>query len=240
VSEPPLFLHEVIDIVGLGATPYMRHTLEATGNEKTNFELQGTFSVMGITGRWPQVVNVWDVPGGWDGWQESVERLNLARADNAELERWWLEAYKHRTGGFDRLLAGAPGCPTTAELVAAGVHATLFVHEIAEVRAGAQLDYLATTLAVRAPVLADYGHTLTGLYQVAFTDHEVITMWATDPSAHVRLARSDDTRLVAWRTEAAHLVRRRREELLTPFPGTVIGPPVDPEGGRDAVLPPGR
>jgi hypothetical protein len=112
-------------------------------------------------------------------------------------------------------------------VVAAGVRAPLFVHEIAEVRPGAQLDYLAMTRDVRAPVLADYGHTLTGLYEVAFTDHEVITMWATDPESHVRLARSDDTRLVAWRTNAAGLVSRRREELLTPFPGIAIGPPAD-------------
>src|SRR5690606_23013525 len=79
-----LYLHEIIDIVGLGAWPYMRHTLAASGDEKVNFELQGTFYTMGITGRWSQVVNLWDVPGGWDGWHTAVDRLNLARPANQD------------------------------------------------------------------------------------------------------------------------------------------------------------
>src|SRR5215204_240518 len=98
-DERSLYLHEVIDIVGLGAWPYMH----------------GTWYTMGITGRWSQVVNLWDIPGGWDGWATAVDRLNLQRTANKELEGWWREAFKHRSGGFDRLLLSGPGCPTTDE-----------------------------------------------------------------------------------------------------------------------------
>ena len=97
-----LYLHETIDIVGQGGWPYMQLTLQASGNETNNFVLQGTWQVMGITGRWPQVINIWDIPGGWNGWAESVDRLNLRRRQNTELSQWWDEAYRSRTGGFDR------------------------------------------------------------------------------------------------------------------------------------------
>ncbi|MDZ7731945.1 MAG: hypothetical protein U5R31_01475 [Acidimicrobiia bacterium] len=217
----------MIDIVGLGAWPYMEHTLAASGDEKVNFELVGTFYTMGITGRWSQVVNLWSVPGGWDGWRTAVDRLNLARPANKDLEGWWKQAFEHRTGGYDRLLAGAPGCPTPTGLVADGVSGTLFVHDSTEVRPGAQLDYLAAVREVRVPLLAERGHTLTGLYEVVGNDYEVVTVWATDVDHHVALQRDrhTDDRLVAWRDEARRFTVHRREELMTPCPGIPIGPP---------------
>jgi hypothetical protein len=239
VTERSLYLHEVIDIVGLGAWPYMEHTVQAAGDEKVNFVLQGTWYTMGITGRWSQVINLWDVPGGWDGWRDAVDRLNLERTANKDLEGWWQQAFTYRSGGFDRLLLGAPGSPTTDELVAAGVRGTLFVHELTEVRPGAQLEYLAAVREVRVPMLADYGHTVTGLYEVAMNDTEVCTVWATDVDSHVAIGRAldatrrlgpgdTDDRLVIWRTMAQEYTTRWREELMTPYPGTPLGPPPTP------------
>src|SRR5262245_49073432 len=236
---PALYLHEVIDIVGLGAWPYMDHTVAASGDQKVNFRLQGTWYTMGITGRWSQVINLWDIPGGWDGWTTAVDRLNLKRTENKDLEGWWQEAFKHRTGGFDRLLLGAPECPTTDDLVARGVRGSLFVHEITEVRPGAQPDYLAAVAAERVPLMAEYGHTVTGLYEVAMNDTEVVTVWATDVEAHVALQRAvsvargredpasgaePDERLNAWRRKARTYTTRWREELMTPHPAIPIGP----------------
>ena len=114
-------LHEFIDIVGQHQWDYMEHAKAQAGHEKVDFELFGTWYTMGITGRWPQVVNVWDIPGGWDGWAAKVDRLGMKRMSNQHLEGWWETAYTYRTGGFDRLLAGAPGCPTSASLAADGV-----------------------------------------------------------------------------------------------------------------------
>jgi hypothetical protein len=228
MTEPSLYLHEIIDIVGLGAWPYMEHTLQASGDEKVNFKLVGTWYTMGITGRWSQVVNLWDIPGGWDGWRTAADKLNLRRPDNKELEAWWQEAFKHRSGGFDRLLLGAAGCPTTGQLVADGVRGSLFVHEVTEVRPGAQHDYLDAVREERVPLLAEFGHTVTGLYEVAMNDTEVITVWATDVDSHVALQRAiaarDDDRLARWRTTARTYTTRWREELMTPCPGTLLGP----------------
>ena len=66
-----LHLHETIDVVGQGQYDYMDHV----GREPTNamadmLTLQGTFFVCAVGGgRWPQVINLWDVgEGGWEAW----------------------------------------------------------------------------------------------------------------------------------------------------------------------------
>ena len=110
-ADRDLFLHEFIDINGMHQWEYMEHTLQQSGDEKVEFELLGTWYTMGITARWPQVVNVWEIPGGWDGWFGKVDRLGLKRASNVTLNAWWKQAFEYRSGGFDRLLGAVPGCP---------------------------------------------------------------------------------------------------------------------------------
>ena len=123
-ADRDLFLHEFIDINGMHQWEYMEHTLQQSGDEKVGFELLGTWYTMGITARWPQVVNVWEIPGGCDGWFGKVDRLGLKRASNVTLNAWWKQAFEYRSGGFDRLLAAAPGCPTLASLAADDVPMT--------------------------------------------------------------------------------------------------------------------
>jgi hypothetical protein len=246
--DRPLFLHEYIDIVGQHQWDYMEHIKAQSGHEKVDFELLGTWYTMGITGRWPQVVNIWEIPGGWSGWFGKTDRLGLKRRSNRKMEAWWEVAYGYRTGGYDRLLAAAPGCPTMASLAADGVRGSLFVHELTEVRPGTALEYLDAVLGERAPLLESYGHRLVGLYEVMMHDTEVCTVWATEPEHHVRLARvrdasrgllapdSDDglpetdPRIEAWHARARTWATRWREELMTPAPGTLCAPvevPVD-------------
>jgi len=225
-DEPALYLHEFIDIVGQHQWDYMEHAKAQAGHEKVDFELFGTWYTMGITGRWPQVVNIWDIPGGWDGWAAKVDRLGMKRMSNAHLEGWWDQAFTYRTGGFDRLLAGVPGSPTSASLMADGVRGSVFVHELTEVRPGSARDYLAAVREERAPLMAEYGHTLVGLWEVLMTDYEVCTVWATEPADHVHMlaARTGDERVAAWHARAREWATRWREELMTPAPGTLLAP----------------
>ena len=95
-----------IDITAQNQWAYMEHAKAQAGHEKVDFELLGTWYTMGITGRWPQVINIWEIPGGWDGWYGKVDRLNLKRRTNAHLDKWWDKAFTYRTGGFDRLCGG--------------------------------------------------------------------------------------------------------------------------------------
>lgn len=206
---------------------YMEHTAgfdvdSGTGN---GLALLGTFYVMGSTGRWPQVVNIWECIDGWAGWRRLMEATNLARTKNPALNAWWRTALEVRSGGFDRLLGAAPGCPTMESLRHDGVSGSVFVHELSECRPGAALDYLAAVREERVPVMAEHGHTLVGLYEVLMTDTEVMTVWATDPAGHTSLGRAGDAgdeRIAAWRVTSREYLTRWREELMSPYPGTLL------------------
>jgi hypothetical protein len=237
-ADRDLFLHEFIDIKGMHQWDYMEHTRQQAGDEKVDFELLGTWYTMGITARWPQVVNVWEIPGGWDGWYGKVDRLGLKRASNTELNAWWKQAYEYRSGGFDRLLGAVPGCPTIESLARDGVTGSLFVHELTELRPGTALEYLAAVREDRVPLLAEYDHQLVGLYEVMMNDYEVCTIWATTAEAHVRAAKARDVarglarrtgsagdpRFEEWHARARTWSVRWREELMTPHVGTLCAP----------------
>jgi hypothetical protein len=249
-ADRDLFLHELIDINGMHQWEYMEHTLQQSGDEKVEFELLGTWYTMGITARWPQVVNVWEIPGGWDGWFGKVDRLGLKRASNVTLNAWWKQAFEYRSGGFDRLLGAVPGCPNIESLARDDVRGSLFVHELTEVRPGTALEYLAAVREERAPLLAEYGHRLVGLYEVLMNDYEVCTIWATDADDHVRVGKARDVarglaaetdtpgdeRFEAWHQRARTWAVRWREELMTPHVGSLCAPadaPVDDSNVRD-------
>ena len=234
----PLHLHEVVDIVGDQAVAYMEHSVLAFRGDTADrgLELYGTWYVVGGTGRWPQVVNIWELVDGWAGWERLCRATNLRRQANEELADWWREAYQRRTGGHDRLLGALPGTATLAELRARGTRATLFVHELSRVRPGAGPDYLAALREQWAPVAAEHGHELVGAWEVLLGDTEVVTLWATSLEDHLALQRTTDAarglvpgvdgdeRVVAWRHRARAWTTRWREELLVPCPGTPMGP----------------
>ena len=234
-----LYLHEVVDVVGQGQYDYMEHLWQDPVLRMPEmFSLQGSFYVCAAGGgRWPQVVNIWDVGNqGWDGWAANVDRMNLKRR-KAFYGDWWDKAAEWRTGGFDRLCGGVPGSPTTDEIAARGIHGTLFVHELLEVRPGSQLDFLAEVHDLRVPLLRDHGHEPTGLYEVLGNSHEVVLVWATSvrSQAELRKARdatfglsdeaAPDERFRTWERAAAGFVTGGITQLMTPLPRTVYGPP---------------
>jgi hypothetical protein len=234
-----LYLHEVVDIVGQGQYDYMEHLWQDPVLRMPEmFSLQGSFYVCAAGGgRWPQVVNIWDVgTRGWDGWAANVDRMNLKRR-KAFYGDWWDEAAKWRTGGFDRLCGGVPGSPSTEEIAARGIHGTLFVHELLEVRPGTQLDFLAAVVDRKVPLWQDYGHQPTGVYEVLGNQHEVVVVWATSVADQTRLRQARDAswglddeadpddRFRAWEQLSATYVTGGITQLMTPLPRTVYGPP---------------
>jgi hypothetical protein len=235
-----LYLHETIDIVGEGAVPYMEQSVvgfDADRIADRGLTLYGTWYVQGSTGRWPQVINVWELVDGWHGWKRLCARTNLRREANPELAEWWKQAASWRSGGFDRLLGSAPGSLSLADVVAEGLSSELFVHELARVRPGAALEYLAAVDEEWAPVMADHGHRLVGAWEVLFGESETCLLWATDLDAHVELAQATDAsrgfpseggtpdeRIPAWRERVRRMREHWREEVLIPCPGSPMGP----------------
>jgi hypothetical protein len=234
-----LYLHETVDIVGQGQYAYMEHLWkDPVLRMPEMFSLQGSFYVCAAGGgRWPQVINIWDVGTlGWQGWASNVDRMNLKRR-KAFYGDWWDEAAQWRSGGFDRLCGGVPGSPTTAELEASGVKGTLFVHEVLEVRPGTPLEFLDAVARERVPLMREYGHEPTGLYEVMANQHEVVMVWATSIPSQLRLRRNRDAahglddegepdeRLTDWERLSARYVVGGNTHVMTPLPRTVYGPP---------------
>ena len=247
-----LYLHETIDIVGQGQYDYMAHSMKEPTNAMPDMlTLQGTFFVCAMGGgRWPQVVNIWDVgEAGWQGWAANVDRLNLKRR-NAFYGDWWDEASKWRTGGFDRLCGAVPGSPSTEDLARNDVKGTLFVHQLLQVRPGSALDYLGWVVQEQVPVWREHGHEPTGIYEVLGNQHEVVVVWATSVAAQtaLRAARDGargltdevlgDHRLVEWERRSADYVTGGDTLLMTPQPGTVYGPDDWDEASLADWLPP--
>ena len=228
VTDRNLYLHEYVDIVGEGAMRYMEHTVGFNTDTAAGkgLDLLGTFYVMGSTGRWPQVVNIWECIEGRTGWRRLMESTNLSRTKNPALNEWWKTALEVRSGGFDRLLGAGPACPSIADLRRDEVSGSVFVHELSRCQPGSAMDYLEAVHSNWLPVLADYGHTLVGLYEVLMTDTEVMTVWATDPEGHEALGRASDAgsdpRIEGWRALSREYLTGWREELMTPYPGTLL------------------
>lgn len=225
----PLYLHEVIDVVGRGAAPYMAHVVgfddEAVADR--GLALVGTWEVVGATGRWPQVVNLWELRDGLAGWERLTRRTNVAKAANDELAEWWDEAHRHRSGGFDRLLVGARGAPDAGAEAAAGRRGELAVHELSTVRPGAGPEYLAAVVEGWAPLAAERGVHLVGAYEVLMTDVEVVTVWVTDVAAHAALLGAGvdgDAELARWAVQRREWCTAWREELMTPGAGSPFAP----------------
>jgi len=238
VGSRDLYLFEVVDIIGQGQYDYMEHLWkDPVLRMPEMFGLQGAFYVCAAGGgRWPQVINIWDIGSlGWKGWAANVDRMNLKRR-KAFYGDWWDEAAKWRSGGFDRLCGGVPGSPTTEEIKAAGIKGTLFVNEILQVRPGSALDFLAAVAAERKPLMAEYGHRATGLYEVLSNQSEVVMVWATDLPSNLRYRMARDTtrglsddgerddRIVAWERTSAEFVIAGDTHIMTPLPKTVYGP----------------
>ena len=133
-------------------------------------------------------------------------------------------------------VCGCPGEPVDGRDPRLGIKGTLFVHEILTVRPGSALEFLAAVAEVRKPLMAEYGHQATGLYEVTSNQHEVVMVWATDIGANARLRQNRDTtrglsaegtadqRLVDWEAVAADYVTGGDAHVTTPLPRTVYGP----------------
>ena len=138
--------------------------------------------------------------------------------------------------------APRPGARRWSRSRADGVRGSLFVHELSEVRPGTALDYLAAVREERAPLLAEYGHELVGLYEVMMNDYEVCTVWATTAEDHVRAAKARD--LARGRGPAGGRRRGRRPLRGVARTGPYVVHPVargaDDPARRHAVRARGR
>jgi hypothetical protein len=225
VGNNRVYIHEFIDIIGHNRAGYMHHMAANWSPEAQEQRQQlcyGIWAVLGSTGRWPQVVNIWE-HDGWDGLAESfgVEAVGKG-AQDPTLEAWWAKAAELRSGGLDRILEPAPWTRTITELCAEGVGGQCYAHEQVVVRNGMAFELLQRVYERGRAVGARYGWELAGAWKTALVDDdECILLWAIPTWQHwadFEKAQRSDAELQAWRASVRDIVESWQRIVLVDAP----------------------
>jgi hypothetical protein len=218
-----VYIHEFIDITKQNRSRYMHHMTanwSPIGQEQRNQLCYGVWGVVGSTGRWPEVVNIWE-EDGFSGLASSFrhEFDNTTLQDPA-LEKWWAAAADLRSGGIDRLIVPHPEMPTINEICDRKPHFEVYAHEVIEVGPGEARQALRTAVDESHDAAGSGGWTLTGAWSTAMrNDEELILLWGIptwEAWAEVEQRETAGERVLLKKT--APSIRARERVLLADSP----------------------
>jgi hypothetical protein len=177
-----VYIHELIDIVGHNRARYMHHMTAnwcPVGREERNQLCFGVWGTVGSTGRWPEVVNMWELDG-WDGLAANfAHELSHSGLQDPSLVEWWSVAASLRRGGVDRIVVPEPWTRPITQLIDDGVRGELYAHELVTVPSGRAADFLAALHDDGVAAVSALGLELVGAFRVAMVnDSECVVIWA--------------------------------------------------------------
>ena len=180
--NPNIYIHEFVDVIGHNRAKYMHHM---TANwvpvaiEERNMKCFGVWATLGSTGRWPEVVNMWELEG-WDGLAANFDHeVQGAGAQDPELAKWWAQAAQFRRGGVDRILVPEPWSLTIDELIEGGISGEVYAHELATTAPGMTGRYLEALAEVGCEMMAAFDGSSVGAFRTALrNDTEAVALWA--------------------------------------------------------------
>lgn len=177
-----VYIHEVVEVDGTRRADYQHHMTAnwvPEGGPLRRQKCFGVFTLVGSTGPWPRVVNIWE----YESWEDlahnfSVE-LDAPGHRDPMLEEWWAAAAEFRRGGEDRILVAHRDSPGVEHWQAAGGSGSVaYVHEVLRGPAGSAPDLCDEMAGPRAATLAESGLTLVGAWRTAMrADDEAIALW---------------------------------------------------------------
>ena len=222
-----VYIHELVDIIGHNRARYMHHMTAnwcPTARAERNMLCFGVWGTVGSTGRWPEVVNMWELDG-WDGLAANFSHeLASPSLQDPALAEWWAVAAELRRGGVDRILVPEPWSPTIEELSAAGVRGVAYAHELVTVPVGTVRVFLEALTDAGVPAMDALGMRCIGGLRVAMNnDSEAVVLWAL-PSwdAWARFEQAwDGSELAPWRARLTALGADVRRTLMVDAP---LGP----------------
>jgi hypothetical protein len=224
MTNEKIYIHEFIDIIGHNRARYMHHMTAnwcPIARAERDMLCFGVWGTVGSTGRWPEVVNMWEL-NGWEGLADNfAHELTGAALQDESLAKWWSVAAELRRGGSDRILVPEPWSPTIEELTGAGVSGAAYAHELVTVPVGAARRFLEAVDGVGRQAVEDLGLGCVGAYRVAMTnDHEAIVIWAIpDWPTWVEYERAwDGDSLAPWRARLVALGADVRRTLMIDAP----------------------
>ena len=225
MANEKIYIHELIDIRGHARAKYMHHMTanwSPIGREERGQLCYGVWGTVGSTGRWPEVVNLWEEPG-WQGLASNLARETAHPSlQDPSLAAWWAEAAKYRRGGRDRIMIPAPWTRTIEELTRDGVRGVFYAHELVRVLPGGAPEYLDRVRDVGVGIHEAFGLELVGAFRTALrNDSECLLLWAiprAEDWAHFEAAQGDDPRIARWREASRDLALDWRRTLLVDAP----------------------
>lgn len=221
-----LYIHELVEIIGHNRARYMHHMTAnwcPVAREERRQLCVGVWGTVGSTGRWPEVVNLWELDG-WAGLAANFEHeLGHASLQDPTLAEWWATAASLRRGGYDRILVPDAATRSVEQLAAAGVHGAVYAHELVRLPSGGAGGYLAALREHGVEPLASLGLDLVGAYRVAMVDDtECVVIWAIpDWRTWTELEQAwlaDHGPLERWRHRARSLGAVTRRTLMVDAP----------------------
>lgn len=220
-----IYVHEYVNIIGASRADYFDHMTagwRAAAIERRHRTF-GIWGTLGSTGRWPEVVNLWE----YDGWEHLADTFahetGSAGMQDPLLAQWWRKAQTMRRGGHDRLLIPADYSPCIADIIARDVVGyRVFRHDIVGVIPGEARNYLAAVEAELMGLMAGLGVVLIGAFRTALRDDsEVILIWAirdwmTWAAAEQAIDGSEVSR--AWRARTRIIAPQYASHLMCSAP----------------------
>lgn len=222
-----IYIHELIDINGHHRAKYMHHMTAnwcPIARDERNMLCYGVWATVGSTGRWPEVVNMWELDG-WDALAANfAHEFSGGATQDPALARWWSVAAEFRRGGFDRIVVPEPWSPPIEELTEAGVRGEVYAHELVTLPPGNARPFLDALAQRGRAVMEDHGVTPLGAFHVAMrNDTEAIALWAFPSWAAWSAFEQvwDGGALRDWRAELVDLGADVQRVLLVDAP---LGP----------------
>jgi hypothetical protein len=220
-----VYIHELINIIGHNRARYMHHMTAnwcPIARAERNQLCLGVWATVGSTGRWPEVINMWELDG-WDGLVHNLDvELGGGRDQDPSLSAWWSVAADLRRGGVDRIVVAEPGTRSVDELIADGVRGTLYAHELVTTPPGGAPAFLDALRAEGTAAVEGLGLELVGAYKVAMVnDSECVVVWAIPDLgtwAAFERAWSPSGALAGWQATATSLGADWRRQLLVDAP----------------------
>jgi hypothetical protein len=221
-----LYIHEVVDVIGANRARYMHHMTAhwcPVARQERNQLCFGVWGTVGSTGRWPEVVNLWELDG-WDGLAHDLaHELSHPGLQDPTLAAWWEEAATFRRGGIDRILVPEPWTRPITELTEAGVRGEVYAHELVTLPPGAATPFLDGIREEAVHAYDALGAECVGAWRVTgVNDSEAIVLWALPSwAAWTDLERAwldPDGPLAGWRTRCLRIGADWRRTLLVDAP----------------------
>lgn len=224
-----VYIHEFIEIRGAARARYMHH-MSANWSPIAQVERGqkcfGVFGTVGSTGRWPEVVNLWE-EDGWTGLARNFAwETQHPGMQDPSLREWWATAANFRRGGFDRILVPAPWSPTIDELTAAGVRGDFYAHEMVKVAPGEAIPFLEQVAGRAVPPHEALGLRLIGAFHTAMCNQsECLLLWAIpghEAWAELEQAEYADGAIAQWRAHCRETTRDWHRTLLVDAPTSTL------------------